>query len=660
VGFVGILNGCTPPAVKFEFKVPTVTIPDLFGSSRASAESGERGSTDGVFESDTAVKADPVAGSIIGAEYSLDTWSVEEIKARLQRNQREFDHVVGHRKELAGVRWESPARSDVLEFLDSEDLRSIQRLNLEGMQLAALLSAHRVRESLRLASHEAERELGRLERDGVDSAKQARLRKQLEGVLRPQLQRVGVVMLAGSVGTPPLGATAATITPIAYGQWTGPVLVNPNAKLEGFDAGSLIRGFDGWFSGGRAAALLLWPSGLVYPGTPGFCEPRKPAARTRVLIDQAGEAAASYSKLLAEARAEQQAYFRECMELCERIEGCARAGDDGGVDAARAEWIQAALGGLFVPMQESPDTKSEQRMILGQTASPVSAVPNQGAAAQPAAVPDAPGLGTLKGMNFQDYEAGVAMVVDLDALAASSAASFLESRRDAARKRYAELAAVHPTTSESMHEMQSMFLHDQLAQDLLWLLQHRERDRAELQRLREEIDGRTSLGVELPEYLRKQVERLEKQLSDGRIFTLWRTCNEFSRKSFPSGHVFGNWKERTAGRGELERLWDAQMRCLFGPTEGAGVRPMKALASQYGDAAARLKADSEGPVRWLVGESRFYERIVTEIDALRTKKEATETSQYREAARRIDAELRARCELMCVGFFEPIPGLSNP
>jgi hypothetical protein len=429
-----------------------------------------------------------VTSSIIGVEYPLDRWSPEEIEARLRRNQMEFDQLVGSRTELTGTHpdpvWERAVGVDAVDFFTSDELFALHRLDLELTQLWGLLSAHHARAQLIKRVEDLERDVERMQRDGVDARAQARGRAKLKDELRPQLERANKVMLAGSMGKPPLGTAQASSVPLAFGS-----VARSGSETGLVDLRDLrsVRSLDQNFALDAVRGLIMWPSvtgNIIRLGD----SHQKPEVRRRVLATQAAAAAAMYSERLASARSEQQAYFRDCMQFCKQIEALARAGDDRGVDAARQSRVQAALGRLLEPMTAEPSAGKKAEQVVQRGAAtpaqgagsaaqgPGSAVQGAGSAAQgPGSAVQGAGS-AAKGPGFQDFKGGVAEVIDLDSLSPP----FLQARLEAARKRYGEYAATQPLTVDAAREMRSMLAHATLAGNLLRSVRSREMEKPKL------------------------------------------------------------------------------------------------------------------------------------------------------------------------------------
>ena len=348
-------SGCSKPLVRISTPGGNidVSIPSSFGTQPAAAEKSAPRGAPSASDPAAAAPAAAVTSSMIGVEYPLDRWSPEEIEARLRRNQLEFDQLVGSRTELMGV--------DAADFFTSDELFALHRLDLELTQLWGLLSAHHARAQLIKRVEDLERDVERMQRDGVDARAQARGRAKLKDELRPQLERANKVMLAGSMGKPPLGTAQASSVPLAFGFVAGGGSETGLVDLR--DLARSVRSLDQNFALDAVRGLIMWPSvtgNIIRLGD----SHQKPEVRRRVLATQAAAAAAMYSERLASARSEQQAYFRDCMEFCKQIEALARAGDDRGVDAARQSRVQAALGRLLEPMTAEPSAGKKAEQVV--------------------------------------------------------------------------------------------------------------------------------------------------------------------------------------------------------------------------------------------------------------------------------------------------------
>jgi hypothetical protein len=592
-----------------------------------------------------------VASSIIGVEYPLDRWSPQEIEARLRRNQLEFEQLVGSRIELTGTQpdpvWERALGGDAAEYFSSDELFALHRLDLELTQLWGLLGAHHTRAQLITRVEGLERDVERMERDGVDARGQARGRTKLKDELRPQLERANKVMFAGSMGKPPLGTAQASSVPLAFGYAAGG---DPEAGLADLrDLVRSVRRLDQNFALGGVRGLIMWPSVTGTVIKLGDAH-HKPDARRRVLASQAATAAAMYSKRLASARGEQQAYFRDCMEFCKKIEALARAGDDRGVDAARESWVKAALGRLLEPMAAEPSAGKEAK----QTAERGAGAPAQGAGSA------AQGAGSAaRAAGFQDFKGGVAEVIDLDSLSES----FLQARLMVATKRYREHAATQPLTVESAREMRSMWAHATLAGNLLRSVRSRMGEKATLASLQQEARTEAELGISSTQQ-RDRIKRLEERLAEGRYAVVSVTCNRYAREAaklvaWADACGDGDWI-----RGETEpllKIWGFELSgCLPGVHPSAETRNMNTLARMLQDEAKRRYGTDPEVSKWLVEESKFYENLAKDIAALRNLRSQRETTQYRDAARRIDDVLRARRSSTFAGFFDPPTEADGP
>jgi hypothetical protein len=585
-----------------------------------------------------------VASSIIGVEYPLDRWSPQEIEARLRRNQLEFDQLVGSRNELTGTQpdpvWERAVGVDAAEFFSSDELFALHRLDLELTQLWGLLGAHHARAQLITRVEGLERDVERMERDGVDARGQARGRAKLKDELRPQLERASKVMLAGSIGKPPLGTAQASSVPLAFGY-----------AAEGGDEAGLVdlqdlvrsvRRLDRNFALGGVRGLIMWPS-VTGTGIQLGDAHHKPDARRRVLASQAATAAAMYSKRLASARSEQQAYFRDCMEFCKYIETLARAGDDRGVDAARQSRVQAVLGRLLEPIAAEVGAGKKAK----QSAEPGATVPAQGAGS------------AAQGAGFQDFKGGVAEVIDLDSLSEP----FLQARLMAATKRYGQCAATQPLTVDSAREMRSMLAHATLAGNLLRRVQARVVEKANLASLQQEARTEAELGISSAQQ-RDRIKRLEERLAEGRYAVVSVTCNRYAREAarlvaWADACGEGDWIRGSAE--PLLGIWGFELSsCLPGVHPSAETRSMTNLVRRLQDEAKRRYGTDPEVSKWLVEESRFYENLAKEIAALRSLRSQSETTQYRDATRRIDDALRARRNSTFAGFFDPLPDAVSP
>jgi hypothetical protein len=376
----------------------------------------------------------------------------------------------------------------------------------------------------------------------------------------------------------------------------------------------------------------------------------KPDARRRVLASQAATAAAMYSKRLASARSEQQAYFRDCMEFCKYIETLARAGDDRGVDAARQSRVQAVLGRLLEPIAAEVGAGKKAK----QSAEPGATVPAQGAGSA------AQGAGSAaQGAGFQDFKGGVAEVIDLDSLSEP----FLQARLMAATKRYGECAATQPLTVDSAREMRSMLAHATLAGNLLRRVQARVVEKANLASLQQEARTEAELGISSAQQ-RDRIKRLEERLAEGRYAVVSVTCNRYAREAarlvaWADACGEGDWIRGSAE--PLLGIWGFELSsCLPGVHPSAETRSMTNLVRRLQDEAKRRYGTDPEVSKWLVEESRFYENLAKEIAALRSLRSQSETTQYRDATRRIDDALRARRNSTFAGFFDPLPDAVSP
>ena len=639
-------SGCSKPLVRISTPGGNidVSIPSSFGTQPADAEKSASRGAPSASGPAAAAPAAAVASSIIGVEYPLDRWSPQEIEARLRRNQLEFDQLVGSRNELTGTQpdpvWERAVGVDAAEFFSSDELFALHRLDLELTQLWGLLGAHHARAQLITRVEGLERDVERMERDGVDARGQARGRAKLKDELRPQLERASKVMLAGSMGKPPLGTAQASSVPLAFGY-----------AAEGGDEAGLVdlqdlvrsvRRLDRNFALGGVRGLIMWPS-VTGTGIQLGDAHHKPDARRRVLASQAATAAAMYSKRLASARSEQQAYFRDCMEFCKYIETLARAGDDRGVDAARQSRVQAVLGRLLEPIAAEVGAGKKAK----QSAEPGATVPAQGAGS------------AAQGAGFQDFKGGVAEVIDLDSLSEP----FLQARLMAATKRYGECAATQPLTVDSAREMRSMLAHATLAGNLLRRVQARVVEKANLASLQQEARTEAELGISSAQQ-RDRIKRLEERLAEGRYAVVSVTCNRYAREAarlvaWADACGEGDWIRGSAE--PLLGIWGFELSsCLPGVHPSAETRSMTNLVRRLQDEAKRRYGTDPEVSKWLVEESRFYENLAKEIAALRSLRSQSETTQYRDATRRIDDALRARRNSTFAGFFDPLPDAVSP
>ena len=667
-------SGCSKPLVRISTPGGNidVSIPSSFGTQPADAEKSASRGAPSASGPAAAAPAAAVASSIIGVEYPLDRWSPQEIEARLRRNQLEFDQLVGSRIELTGTQpdpvWERAVGVDAAEFFSSDELFALHRLDLELTQLWGLLGAHHARAQLITRVEGLERDVERMERDGVDARGQARGRAKLKDELRPQLERASKVMLAGSIGKPPLGTAQASSVPLAFGY------VGEGGAEAGLvdlrDLARSVRRLDRNLALGGVRGLIMWPSVTGTVIQLGDAH-HKPDARRRVLASQAATAAAMYSKRLASARSEQQAYFRDCMEFCKYIETLARAGDDRGVDAARESWVKAALGRLLEPMAAEPSAGKEAKQIVERRAGapakgPGAPAKGAGAPAQGAGAP-AQGAGTpaqgagsaAQAAGFQNFKGGVAEVIDLDSLSES----FLEARLMVATKRYRESAATQPLTVDYAREMRSMWAHATLAGNLLRSVRNRMGEKANLASLQQEARTEAELGLSSTQQ-RDRVNRLEERLAEGRYAVVSVTCNRYAREAaklvaWADACGEGDWI-----RGETEpllKIWGFELSgCLPGAHPSAETRNMNTLARMLQDEAKRRYGTDPEVSKWLVEESKFYENLAKDIAALRSLRSQSETTQYRDAARRIDDALRARRTSTFAGFFDPPTEADGP
>ena len=639
-------SGCSKPLVRIGTPGGNidVSIPSSFGTQPADAEkSAPRGATNASGPAADAPAA-AVASSIIGVEYPLDRWSPQEIEARLRRNQLEFEQLVGSRIELTRTQpdpvWERAVGVDAAEFFSSDELFALHRLDLELTQLWGLLGAHHARAQLITRVEGLERDVERMERDGVDARGQARGRAKLKDELRPQLERASKVMLAGSMGKPPLGTAQASSVPLAFGY------VGEGGAEAGLvdlrDLARSVRRLDRNFALGGVRGLIMWPSVTGTVIQLGDAH-HKPDARRRVLASQAATAAAMYSKRLASARSDQQAYFRDCMEFCKKVETLALAGDDRGVDAARQSRVQAVLGRLLEPIAAETGAGKKAK----QSAEPGATAPAQvaGSAAQ--------------GAGFQDFKGGVAEVIDLDSLSEP----FLQARLMAAMKRYGECAATQPLTVDSAREMRSMLAHATLAGNLLRRVQARVVEKANLASLQQEARTEAELGISSAQQ-RDRIKKLEERLAEGRYAVVSVTCNRYAREAaklvaWADACGEGDWIRGSAE--PLLGIWGFELSsCLPGVHPSAETRSMTNLVRRLQDEAKRRYGTDPEVSKWLVEESRFYENLTKEIAALRSLRSQSETTQYRDAARRIDDALRARRNSTFAGFFDPLPDAVSP
>lgn len=639
-------SGCSKPLVRISTPGGNidVSIPSSFGTQPAAREKSAPRGASGASGPAAGAPAAAVTSSMIGVEYPLDRWSPEEIEARLRRNQLEFDQLVGSRTELTGTHpdpvWERAVGVDAVDFFTSDELFALHRLDLELTQLWGLLSAHHARAQLIKRVDELERDVERMQRDGVDARGQARGRAKLTDELRPQLERASKVMLAGSMGKPPLGTAQASSVPLAFGFVAGGGSETSLVDLR--DLARSVRSLDQNFALGAVRGLIMWPSvtgNIIRLGDAH----QKPEVRRRVLATQAATAAAMYSERLASARSEQQAYFRDCMEFCKQIESLARAGDDRGVDAARQSRVQAALGRLLEPMTTEPSVgKKAEQIVQRGGAAPAQ---GEGSAAQ--------------GAGFQDFKGGVAEVIDLD----SVSPPFIHARLEAARKRYGEYAATQPLTVDAAREMRSMVAHATLAGNLLRSVRNREIENANLARLQQEVRTEAELGI-ATEQQRDRIKRLEEMLAEKRYAVVSVTCNGYARqaaKRVAWADAFGEGDWIRGSTEPLLQIWSFEISsCLPGAHPSAGTRSMTALARSLQEEAKRRYGAEPELSKWLVEESRFYEKLAKDIDALRSLRSTGETTQYRDAARRIDDALRARRNSTFAGFFDPLPDAASP
>jgi hypothetical protein len=403
-----------------------------------------------------------------------------------------------------------------------------------------------------------------------------------------------------------------------------------------------VRRLDRNFALGGVRGLIMWPS-VTGTGIQLGDAHHKPDARRRVLASQAATAAAMYSKRLASARSEQQAYFRDCMEFCKYIETLARAGDDRGVDAARQSRVQAVLGRLLEPIAAEVGAGKKAK----QSAEPGATVPAQGAGS------------AAQGAGFQDFKGGVAEVIDLDSLSEP----FLQARLMAATKRYGECAATQPLTVDSAREMRSMLAHATLAGNLLRRVQARVVEKANLASLQQEARTEAELGISSAQQ-RDRIKRLEERLAEGRYAVVSVTCNRYAREAarlvaWADACGEGDWIRGSAE--PLLGIWGFELSsCLPGVHPSAETRSMTNLVRRLQDEAKRRYGTDPEVSKWLVEESRFYENLAKEIAALRSLRSQSETTQYRDATRRIDDALRARRNSTFAGFFDPLPDAVSP
>ena len=624
IALLGALLGCEPVQIKVDFRPPSIDLPRLPSFTSRSEDPEPVRVAPAITESapDSAIASGE--GSIIGGVYPLDRWSVPDLNARLERNQRAFDRVVGDKAPLlkANPLWETAASPDLVACFDSDELRALQRLDLEYRQLLGLLDAHRRRANLRSELERVTAELARKEADGVDRRGQEQLgkkRAQLQGWLKMN----GEVMLAGRMGTPPLGETKTSVLPIALGEaieGIPPAYGGPEIQV------AKTRGIDAAYAGGRVHPLLLWPSGVV-GGAQRLTDVRRPEVRLRVLVDQAGKTAEHYSQLLGKSNAKQHAYFRECMELCKRIAACAQAGDMPGVDAARAVWIQESLGGLLAPVQDGPVAQpAESEAVPAQPTQPTKAAPIRG------------------GAGIEDYKDGVLLLVDLDKLSLPEVKSLL----DAARKRLAALAGVNPPTAASFRGRRMQELQIELGSLIESQLRKREQERALQAKAQEEVRRGEALGLKV-DAQRRNAEQRQLQLSRERYVVVWATSNQFGLSA-----------ARSAGMLDGASLGGVDHSVLFGPSNAAGMRPIKQHAQACAQKALELHGSDLEIAQWLASESSFYDDLAEECDALRKMKGGQETAQYRQAAKEIDDKLRSRCLEAYGGFFDAEPAESMP
>ena len=652
-------SGCSKPLVRISTPGGNidVSIPSSFGTQPAAAEKSAPRGAPSASGPAAAAPAAAVTSSIIGVEYPLDRWSPEEIEARLRRNQMEFDQLVGSRTELTGTHpdpvWERAVGVDAADFFTSDELFALHRLDLELTQLWGILGAHHARAQLLKRVEDLERDVERMQRDGVDARAQARGRAKLKDELRPQLERANKVMLAGSMGKPPLGTAQASSVPLAFGS-----VARSGSETGLVDLRDLrsVRSLDQNFALDAVRGLIMWPSvtgNIIRLGD----SHQKPEVRRRVLATQAAAAAAMYSERLASARSEQQANFRDCMEFCKQIEALARAGDDRGVDAARQSRVQAALGRLLEPMTAEPSAGKKAEQVVQRGA----ATPAQGAgSAAKGAGSAANGAGSAaNGAGFQDFKGGVAEVIDLDSLSPP----FLQARLEAARKRYGEYAATQPLTVDAAREMRSMLAHATLAGNLLRSVRSREMEKANLARLQQEARTEAELGIST-EQQRDRVRRLEEMLAEKRYAVVSVTCNGYARQAakwVAWADAFGEGDWIRGSTEPLLQIWGIEISsCLPGAHPSAGTRSMNALVRSLQEEAKRSYGAEPEISKWLVEESRFYEKLAKDIDALRSLRSTGETTQYRDAARRIDDALRTRRNSTFAGFFDPLPDAAGP
>lgn len=551
---------------------------------------------------------------ILGVEYPLERWTPAELETRLQGNLRERERLVReHLPSTGDVRRleEQASRADAAEYLGSAELRELLRLQLEECALQGLRAAHTSRDRLRQRVTQWEAELERLQRDRVDLPQQERLRTGLDK-LRPQVAMAGKILLAGCIGQPPLGETAAT-------------------SAVGID-----------FSGDYApiSGLLKWPSAI---GQLRLGDPAKPEYRQRMLVHHAQSTAATYSRRMESARPEQQEYFRACLELAKRIADLAQAGDYRGIDRVREDWIQATLGGLLEPLPTAPEPTTSV-LAAAVTAAPAPAA--SAAVAPPASV--------------QDYKDGLADVIDLDTLSLA----FLEGRRAEAERRLGELRAIPTPEVEHLREARRLLAHQQLAQGLKSKLQERERERSMLTTLQQRLRAQAELGLSPRPGEADEATRLERKLAAGQKAVLARTCTRALKDELlrDSTHFVALDSRLSARLGLADaRVGDLGLLCfpIHMGTMSGGRRmgPVGGWALQLEQEATRLFELPDEPYRrigkWLAEEAKFYTQLADDLADLDQRMRGNK--EHRELATRIDRELRTRREALLAGFFDPLP-----
>lgn len=555
------------------------------------------------------LSAQSSAARIIGVEYPLDRWSPAELEARLQRNQREREQFV--RKHLRGTGdakrlVEQPSPADAQEFLASSELRQLLRLQLQECALRGLRAAHVSCDGLRKREAEWMVSLERLERDGVDTREQVRLRSGLEK-LRSQIQTASKVMLAGAVGQPPLGESK----PATF------VAIESSGDYA------------------QISSLLKWPSAI---GQLRLGDPAKPDYRQRMLLQHAESMAKTYSDSLAAARSEQQEYFRDCMELAKSIADLARAGNYRGIDEAREDWILATLGGLLEPLPAEP--KPEPAAIV--------------------APPPASGPAAAQRLGLQDYKDGLAEVVDLDTLSVQ----FLEGRRSVAEQRVNELQAIPAPTVEHVRELRTMLAHIQLAQDLKRKVDERERMRTEFAKVQQRARSQAELGLAPGAADEREIKRLESLLAEGRLAVWSRTCTRALKDELlRDQRHFLSFNMRPPTQLGLVQVRIDDLGLLCYPTHmgsvsgGRRTGPVGGFARYLEEAAVQayqLPEESHKQIgKWLAEESKFYVQLADDLADLDQRIRGNK--EHRELAGRIDRELRDRRNALLTGFFDSLP-----